>query len=85
MSELGRWNWWGAGDGSPWRLHVLWPGRTGHPQEGTFLELEELIGKCLLTPLRLGPQAPGDVTAQTHRLWDCLAVGRADRVPALSP
>lgn len=78
VSELGRWHWWGARDGSSRRLHVLWPGRTGHPQEGTFLKLEELIGKCLQIHFPRRPPGPGDVTTQTG-LWEGLALGGADR------
>lgn len=82
VSELGRWHWWGARDGSPRRLHFLWPGRTGHPQEGTFLKLEELIGKCLLIHLPPRPPGPRDVTTQTGS-WEGLALGRRI-APALS-
>lgn len=83
VSELGRWHWWGARDGSSRRLHVLWPGRTGHPQEGTFLKLEELIGKCLRIHFPRRPPGPGDVTTQTG-LWEGLALGGGRIAPALS-
>ena len=59
VSELGRWDWRGTRNGSPWRLHVLWPGCAGHPQEGALLELEELTSKYLVICLPLRPQGPG--------------------------
>lgn len=85
VSELGRWNWWGSRDGSARRLHFLRPGRTGHPQKGTLLELEEPIGKCLLTPLLLRPQAPGDVTGQTHSALGLFGCGKDQQSSCSEP
>lgn len=72
---MGRGNWRRARDGSPRWLYFLWPGRTGHPQKGTFLKFEELVGKCLLTVFLPdpGPQtAPPPPAMWEAGLWEGL-------------